>query len=78
MSDGIDARVPHYVIGSAVESGNRITRFYREGMADSIRERLRDAGRLHYAAFDIAIGAPGEAGPGDSVEAFQGDRKHLL
>ena len=76
MSDGIDAQLPHYVIGSAVDRGNRIARFHRDGGADSIRNRLRNAGELGPFAYDIATDTPGEAGPGDSLET-QTDRKHL-
>lgn len=76
MSEGINAQVPHYVVGAAVDRGNRIARFHREGAADSMRYRLRNAGELGPFAYDIATDTPGEAGPGDSLEA-QTDRKHL-
>ncbi len=68
---------PYYVLASSPFPPTRIVQFRRDGHADSVRQLLRDAGQLRHAGFDLTIGALPEEGPDNSLEAFQGERKHL-
>lgn len=74
---GIDAHSPYYVLVATVSPVSRIVGFHRVGDVDSVRNMLRDAGELRHAGFDLGIGAAAEPGPDNSLEAVQGDRKHL-
>jgi hypothetical protein len=78
MGIGIDPHTPYFVLGAAVlPPGNRLRSFHRQDGADTVRHAVQEAGRLRHAGFDLTIGAPAQPGPENSLEALQGERKHL-